>query len=279
MHKVYMNLEKGGTGRTLTLYHLAWTLGDLFNKRVLIVDLDAQKNISFLFGVKGDDIVANGGCSIAHCLAKNLNQDRKRKSIRECIVKDVAPNVDIAYSSFDIMQVESSIVQEINRHLILNNVLDEVKDDYDYVFFDTDGNYNQLCINSIVASDLILATMKTDFQNLQSFLQTMSNLQSLAEEGVEINLGGVVCTTYESNTLQSNQCVSYLEENDFEIWAKIKKQVSMQDSAMYNMPIYKFAPSNQGSWGIIRLAHRLLDYFGEDFTIPLDKKYKRKKDV
>ena len=53
----------------------------------------------------------------------------------------------------------------------------------------------------------------------------------------------------------------------------------MQDSAMYNMPIYKFAPSNQGSWGVIRLAHRLLDYFGEDFTIPLDKKYKRKKDV
>ena len=46
MHKVYMNLEKGGTGRTLTLYHLAWTLGDLFNKRVLIVDLDAQKSLA-----------------------------------------------------------------------------------------------------------------------------------------------------------------------------------------------------------------------------------------
>lgn len=278
MNIVYMNLEKGGTGRTLTLYHLAWTLGDLFNKRVLIVDLDAQKNISFLFGIEGDEIVAEGGISIAHCLARNLNPDRKRRSIRDCIVEDVAPNVDIAFSSFDVMQVESSTIQEINRHLILTNVLKEVEDDYDYVFLDTDGGYNQLCINSIVASDLVLATMKTDFQNLQCFLQTMSNLQSLAEEGIDINLGGVVCTTYESNTIQSNQCIDYLESNNYDIWVKIKKQVSMQDSAMYNTPIYKFAPTNQGAWSIIRLAHKILDYFDEDFDILLDKKYRRKKD-
>ena len=102
MHKVYLNLEKGGTGRTLSLYHLAWTFGDLFNKKVLIVDLDSQKNVSFLFGVDGNTLVAEGGCSMAHVLFKNLNSNKKRRSIKDCIIKDVAPNVDIAYTSSEL---------------------------------------------------------------------------------------------------------------------------------------------------------------------------------
>lgn len=278
MHKVYLNLEKGGTGRTLSLYHLAWTFGDLFNKKVLIVDLDSQKNVSFLFGVDGNTIVAEGGYSMAHVLFKNLNPDKKRKSIKECIIKDVAPNVDIAYTSSELKDSAIYFSQEkINSHLLLKKALEEVEDEYDYVFIDTNGTYDDIFLNAVVVADLIIPTLKTDFQNLQCFIETMYSYESLADEGVEPAIGGVLCTTYE-NTSQSNQIIDYLNNNDYPIWGVIKKQVAMIDAAMSNMPIYKYSPSNQGSWACIRLAHKILNHFDEDFNIQLDKKYRRKKD-
>ena len=68
-----------------------------------------------------------------------------------------------------------------------------------------------------------------------------------------------------------------MEENNYEIWGIIKKQVAIQDSSMNSMSIYKYAPSNQGSWAYIKIAHNILNYFDEDKEIPLDKKYRRKK--
>ena len=278
MHKVYLNLEKGGTGRTLSLYHLAWTFGDLFNKKVLIVDLDSQKNVSFLFGVDGNTLVAEGGCSMAHVLFKNLNSNKKRRSIKDCIIKDVAPNVDIAYTSSELKDSAIFFAQEkLNSHLLLAKALEEIEDEYDYAFIDTNGTYDDIFLNAVVVADLIIPTLKTDFQNLQCFIETMYSYESLADEGVEPAIGGVLCTTYE-NTSQSNQIIDYLNANDYPIWGVIKKQVAMIDAAMSNMPIYRYSPSNQGSWACIRLAHNILNHFDEDFTIQLDKKYRRKKD-
>lgn len=278
MHKIYLHLEKGGTGRSHCVYHLAWVLGELFNKKVLIIDLDAQKNLSFLFGLDGNTIVAEGGCSMAHVLFKNLNPNKERKSIRECIIKDIAPNVDIAYSCSEMSEAESQILQEkYNNHLLLTNALKEIEDEYDYAFIDTDGTYNRLFINSAVASDLIIPTMKTDMLNAQCLVETMKNLNSLLSDGFDFDIGGVLCTTYE-NTSHDNQVLEYLKSNDFDIWGVIKKQVAIKDAPVENKPIYRHSPSNQGSWACIRVAHKILSHFGEDFAIPLDKRYRRKKD-
>lgn len=278
MHKVYFHLQKGGTGRSLTLYHLACALGELFNKKVLVIDLDAQKNISFLFGVNGDVVVANGGYSIAHSLFGLLNPTGERKNLKECIIKDVAPNVDIVCSSSQMINAEALIIQErVNGNLLLSESLKDIENDYDYIFFDSDGTFNQLCINCISATDLVIPVVKTDFQCSHRLVETLNNLSILARKGINPEIGGIVCTTYE-NTGHSNMFMEYVKDNNFDIWGVIKKQVAMQDSTACGKPIYKYAPSNQGSWGIINFAHNLLKHYDEDFSIPLDKKYRRKKD-
>lgn len=279
MHKIYLHLEKGGTGKSISVYHLSCMLGELFNKRVLVVDLDAQKNVSFLFGVDGDEIVSNGGCSIAHCLAKDLNLDRERRSIKDCIIKDVSPNVDLAVSSSNIVQAEISILSEMfNKDLLLANALKEVEEEYDYVFIDTHSTYDQIFINAIRACDLVIPTMKTDFQNLQNFTQTMNNLEAMAKQGVNPDIGGVLTTVFEWNTIQSKQCIQYLYDNGYSVWGCVKKQVAVQDSVMCNMPIHKYAPTSQGTLGYLGTVHNILNHYGEDFKIPMDNtKFKKEK--
>lgn len=279
MHKVYFHLQKGGTGRSLSLYHLACTLGELFNKRILVIDLDAQKNISFLFGINGDDVVRNGGYSIAHALFEDLNSDKERRNLKDCIIKDVAPNVDIVCSSSHMTNADIYISQEkMNGHMLLSWALEDIEDEYDYVFFDSDGTYNQVCTNCIAATDLLIPVAKTDFQCSHRLVETVNMLQNLAKRNkLNLVIGGILCTMYE-NTGHSNMFMEYVKEYGFNIWGVIKRQVAMQDSTACGKPIYKYAPSNQGSWGIINFAHNILNYFDEDFSIPLDKKYRRKKE-
>lgn len=278
MHKVYLNLEKGGTGRTLSLYHLAWTFGDLFNKKVLIVDLDSQKNVSFLFGIDGNTIVAEGGCSMAHVLFKDINPDKQKRNIKDCIYKTIAPNVDIAISSNELKDASVHIPKiKFNSHLLLSKALEEVENEYDYIFFDTNGTYDDIFSNTVAATDLLIPTLIPDVLNLQRFIESMATLKSYAEEGIAPTIGGVLCTSYE-NTTHCKEIVDFLKKNNYEVWGTIKRQVAMKDAPMAKLPIYKYAPNNQGSWACIRLAHNILKHFDEDFTIPLDKKYRRKKD-
>lgn len=279
MHKVYFHLQKGGTGRSLSLYHIACALGELFNKRVLIIDLDAQKNISFLFGINGDDIVRNGGYSIAHALFDNINSDKERKSLKDCIIKDVATNVDLVCSSSHMANAEMYITQEqMNGHLLLSWALEDVEDEYDYVFFDSDGTYNKVCVNCIAATDLLIPVAKTDFQCSHRLVETVNLLHNLAKKNkLNIEFGGILCTMYE-NTGHSNMFMEYVKEYGFDVWGVIKRQVAMQDSTACSKPIYKYAPSNQGSWAVINFVHKLLEHYDEDFIIPLDKKYRHKKE-
>lgn len=272
MHNVFLHLEKGGSGKSISTYHISCMLGELFNKRVLVVDLDAQKNVSFLFGINGDEIIMNGGCSIANCLAKDLNPDRQARPIKDCIIKDVAHNVDLAIASSNIAQLETFISTELfNRERLLLNALEQVKDNYDYVFIDTHSNYDQIFLNSIVACDLVIPTMRTDFQNLQKFVDTINNLKAMSKQGISPSIGGVIATSYEWNTLQSKQCIDFLESENYPLWGCVRKQVSVLDSVMNNIPIFKYSPTSQGTRSYLEITHHILNHYGEDFKIPMDK--------
>lgn len=272
MHNVFLHLEKGGSGKSISTYHIACILGEIFNKRVLVVDLDAQKNVSFLFGINGDEIVSNGGYSIANCLVKDLNPDRQVRPIKDCIVKDVAINVDLAVASSNISQLETFISSELfGRERLLLNALESVCDEYDFVFIDTHSNYDQIFLNAIIACDLVIPTMRTDFQNLQKFVDTINNLKGMARQGVNPSVGGVICTSFEWNTLQSKQCIDFLEKNNYPLWGCVRKQVAVLDSVMIKEPIYKYAPTSQGTRSYLKTAHHILEHYGEDFEVPLDK--------
>ena len=87
MHTLFLHITKGGTGKSLSTCRLAWLMGELFEKRVLVVDLDPQANISFLLGVNGNDIINSGAIIIGE-----TPQDTIQKA-KELIV--LLPNYEL----------------------------------------------------------------------------------------------------------------------------------------------------------------------------------------
>ena len=113
MKAIYLFLNKGGTGRTSSIFNLSWIISDLFKKKVLVVDMDAECNISSLFNVHAE--VEDDYCSIAHCLLKQLNLDGKRRPLKDCIRHVENSNIDVAVSSFELSQANVYMLHEINR--------------------------------------------------------------------------------------------------------------------------------------------------------------------
>lgn len=262
MKVIYLFLNKGGTGRTSSIFNLSWVLSEKFNKRILVIDMDPECNLTSLFNINLAERSQNGLPSIAHCLLKQLNLDGKRKSIKECIEHIPDSNIDIAVSSFELSQANVFMLNEINRINLLKNALNEIKDDYDYAFVDTGSANDQLFLNSINIADLVIPTVKTNFLEINNLSMLESTLEELQQEGIKPDVNGVLCTISD-NTIHDKQCVDYLNDNGYNILGIIKKQIAVPDSNLASLPVFKFNKTKQAALEYENVARKILDYFGD----------------
>lgn len=272
MNTVYLFLNKGGTGRTSSIFNLSWVLSDMFKKRVLVVDMDAESNISGLFNVSAE--TEDDYCSIAHCLIKQLNVNGKRRPFKDCIRRVEGSTIDVAVSSFELSQANVYILNEISRVKLLKNALKEVENDYDYVFIDTGSANDQLFLNSIYATDLIIPTIKTNFLEIKNLSMLETTLEELKPEGISPDMCGVLCTISD-NTIHDKECIEYLINDGYDILGVIKKQVAIPDSNMAGIPVYKFDKNKQAATEYVSVAIKLLEHFNDKSLKEIKKKMKR----
>jgi chromosome partitioning protein len=114
--------QKGGCGKTTTAVNLAASLA-ANARRVLLIDLDPQSHASLGLNIKSD-------LSVYNVLSKLTPQKAKL----EDIIQEVSSNFDIAPSAIVLSTLEQEFAGEIGRESRLWEVLDGVKDNYDYIF-------------------------------------------------------------------------------------------------------------------------------------------------
>ena len=121
--------HKGGVGKTTTVTSVGVGLARRGFK-VLLVDLDAQANLTSSLLEEEPPIIEGHELSIVH----------------------VMENVDIIPSSLDLSSAELELSSKMDREYILLELLEEVKREYDYIIIDCPPSLGLLTINALVAS-------------------------------------------------------------------------------------------------------------------------------
>ena len=97
------------------------------------------------------------------------------------LLKTEIPNLDLIPSHIDLVGAEIEMINYPNREMVLKNILDPIKDDYDFIIIDCSPSLGLITVNALTASDSVIVPVQCEFfalEGLGKLLNTIKIVQS-----------------------------------------------------------------------------------------------------
>ena len=158
MPVISVAIQKGGSGKTTTAINLAAALYRE-GKTVLLIDADPQANLTQSLGIP-DEPERN----LFTELSKEISGEGSH--LRDVIIQTKS-GLEVIPSSSELAGAELELVSVYGREQIFSWMLEEVKNNYDYIFIDCPPAIGMLTVNALVASDYILMPLQAEGQTIK----------------------------------------------------------------------------------------------------------------
>jgi chromosome partitioning protein len=250
--------QKGGVGKTTTAINLGAYLG-YYGQRVLIVDIDPQSNATSCLGVDKHDV--NGG---------TYNVLIGAQPILPQILHNPRFKLSLLPSSPALAGAEIELIEVQHREFLLKNVLEPIKNRYDYILIDCPPSLGLLTLNGLVAaSNGVLIPVQCEFLALEGLGQ-LTRTVNLVKNSLyrELEIRGVILTMYDGRTNLAADVVEEVKRHFGEqvFNAIIPRSIRLAEAPSYGLPISVYAPDSSGARAYEALAKELL--ISDQVTVP-----------
>ena len=237
--------HKGGTGKTTTAVSVAAGLAAK-GKRVLLVDTDAQGNVSVSLG-------AGSERSLYHVLVMGLRVGDA--------VKEVRPNLHLLPSNETLAAAELYLAGRQNRDRVLADRLSAAAADYDYVVLDCSPSLSLMNQNALVFADSVLVPVACDYLPLvgvRQVLKTVKNVNALLHHPVQI--WGVLPTFFDGRAKICNEAVATLKDHfGDKCLPPIRAAIKVKEAPSVGQTIFEYAAGSNAAEDYGVIVDRIID--------------------
>ena len=238
---------KGGTAKTSTLLHIGAALAKFHKKKVLLIDFDAQANLTTGLGFDPDE---------QDSMAPVLQGE---KNIREVILNTCIPNLDIvpADTWLERVEVSGTLAADRYSHERLKEILRNL--DYDFIFIDTPPSLCWLTESSLIASKFSLVCATPEFYSVKGLQRLSLFVNNISERHGTKVLG--VSLSFWNPRGKSNDAFLKVIKDTFPgklLNSKVRRDIAVSEATIYGKPIFDTAPSSRASIDYMALTQEIL---------------------
>ncbi len=238
--------QKGGCGKTTTTVNLAAYLA-LNGKKTLLVDLDPQGSSTRHLGLNELDK------TMYDVLMRGLD-------IKVLIKSTMVSGLDIAPTNNFLGKAELELASKLTaRESVLRPKLRSLEG-YDYVLMDTPPTLGFLTLNALVASDMVLIPIQTQFFALMGLSMILDLLELIKNDlGYDIQKKYLL-TLFDPRTKMAKEIVAQVRESLGEDVFKtvIPNNIRLAEAPSYGLPISIHAPDSPGALAYSNLAKEVI---------------------
>jgi chromosome partitioning protein len=264
MSIISIAIQKGGSGKTTTTVNLAAALHRL-GKRILLVDADPQANLSQSLGVTEPpernlctewqkEMEGGGGSTVAE----------QQASLREAIVR-TASGLDLLPGSPALAETEVELVSAEEGESLLNDMLQNIATDYDFVFIDCPSALGMLTRSALVASRWVLMPLQAEFLPLNGARMAMQFLgKDIARirkrRNAQIDVLGFVFNRYdERRTINRRMCKELEDEYPDKVFrTRVRTNIQLSKAQEAGLDIFSYDATCNGAADYTALAKEFL---------------------
>jgi len=237
--------HKGGVGKTTSAINIGAGLVEL-GKRVLLIDLDPQANLTLSLGIS-----------------------RQKYSIYEAVRGEselvpytVRDGFDVVTSNLDLSGAEMELINEAGREFILRELFEPIRDEYDYIIIDCPPSLGLLTLNALTSSDYVFIPLQTEFLALQGLTKIKQVIDKVRFRlNKKLDIGGVIATMYDHRKVLNRDVVEtikkYFGQKVFK--TLIRDNVALAEAPAQRKDIFSYQRSSNGAKDYLALCKEIIE--------------------
>ena len=247
MPTIAISSFKGGTAKTSTSLHVGAALSKYHKKKVLLIDFDAQANLTTGLGFDPDE---------HDSLAPVLQGD---KNLQDVIKETSVPNLHLvpADTWLERVEVTGSLATDRYSHERLRNAISKVH--YDFILIDTPPSLCWLTESALIAANHALICATPEFYSVKG-LERLSQFMESISQRHPLNILGVLLSFWNTRG-KSNQAFIEVIEKTFPkkvLNAKIRRDINVSEASIFGKPIFETEPDSRAAEDYIDATKELL---------------------